>query len=317
MVDFGFNFVFTLTTLHFLSQALLMQIIVFMGMVQKPRLPIRDNLMASACGVAAIVFMNYNLKFNSVGFYQVTKLMCVPLMVFIENAFYGKLFSRQIKFSLALILVGVGITAVTDIQVNLIGLAFGALAVICTTQFQIWQGAKQTEYQITPVQVIQSVSLPMAIICGTCAIVFEGFLTEKSVFQHRFQSWSDIGMIFLSCSLAISSNICGVTLIGRSSAVTFQVIGHLKTVLILLLGYILFGFNGSSSQLLWSLVGIAFAMMGVILYGHFKTIKQDNSADCLSLFFPFCCAEIAGDLIESHQLSADHAKCAFNQDEEA
>src|SRR5437899_1334120 len=35
MVDFGFNFVFTLTTLHFACQAMLMQILVFMGIVQE------------------------------------------------------------------------------------------------------------------------------------------------------------------------------------------------------------------------------------------------------------------------------------------
>jgi solute carrier family 35 protein E3 len=289
MSKFHFNYVFTLTTLHFVAQAIVMEICVWMGIIKAGKLPMKDNILTAACGVASIAFMNYNLQFNSVGFYQMTKLMCIPLMVFIQSSYYGKTYSGKIKFSLCLVLLGVGITGVSDIQVNFLGLIFGTLAVLSTTQFQIWQGAKKDQHKVTPIQITHSVSFPLAIICGLCAIFIEGFTISEddvSVFDHEFSGFAEIGYIGLSCMFAISVNICSFTLIGNSSAVTYQVIGHLKTVLVLLGGFALFGFNGTTFQLLYNLSGIAVAMVGVVLYGHLGSIGAGGT-DVLSAYCPF------------------------------
>jgi solute carrier family 35 protein E3 len=285
MSYYAFNYVFTLTTLHFLTQAILMEILVMASVIKPAKLPNKDNLLTAACGVASIVFMNFNLRFNSVGFYQMTKLLCIPLIVFIETKYYGKVFSGKIKFSLMLVLAGVGITAVTDLLVNRLGLVFGAIAVFSTTQFQIWQGSKQEQYKIQPIQITHSVSFPMALICGVCAAVFEGVYTDDSVLDHEFDGMKEIGMIFLSCCFAILVNICSFTLIGKFSAVTYQVIGHMKTILVLVGGLLMFKFNGTTRQLMNNLSGIVLAMIGVILYGHLKSASAGNS-DWLDQFFP-------------------------------
>eukprot|EP00475_Leptophrys_vorax_P036287 TRINITY_DN6102_c0_g1_i1.p1 TRINITY_DN6102_c0_g1~~TRINITY_DN6102_c0_g1_i1.p1 ORF type:complete len:394 (+),score=111.71 TRINITY_DN6102_c0_g1_i1:84-1184(+) len=284
MTNFGFKFVFSLTTLHFLAQAVLMELVVYMGVIKPAKLPFKDNVLTAACGVASIAFMNYNLQFNSVGFYQMSKLMCVPLMVVIQSHYYGKVFSGKIKFALFLVLFGVGITGVTDVQVNTIGLIFGALAVFSTTQFQIWQGAKKDQHKVTPIQITHSVSFPLAIICGTCAFFLEG-LGEPSVMNHEFQGLKEFGYIGLSCAFAISVNICSFTLIGNFSPITYQVIGHMKTVLVLLGGFVLFGFKGTTGQLLYNLLGIAVAMVGVIIYGHLTSI-QSGATDVFSRYCP-------------------------------
>jgi len=257
-----------------------------MGIIKPAKLPVKDNVLTAACGVASIAFMNFNLQFNSVGFYQMTKLMCVPLMVFIQSQYYGKVFSGKVKFALLLVLAGVGVTGITDIQINFLGLIFGSLAVLSTTQFQIWQGAKKDQYKVTPIQITHSVSFPLAIICGLCAIVIEGAVAEDSVFDHEFSGPVEIGYILLSCAFAISVNICSFTLIGNSSAITYQVIGHLKTVLVLLGGFLLFGFRGTSFQLAYNLSGIVIAMFGVVLYGHLNSISA-GASDLISSYCPF------------------------------
>lgn len=55
--------------------------------------------------------------------------------------------------------------------------------------------------------------------------------------------WSTelIGNILITCVFAIGVNIITYFLIGKTSAVTYQVIGHFKTIMTLIGGYYLFG----------------------------------------------------------------------------
>lgn len=282
---YGFDFVLSLTTLHFASQALLMEALARAKWITPQRLPLKDNVLTAIAGVASIAFMNYNLQLNSVGFYQMTKLLCIPLLVYIETAFYGKKYSGKVKLALVLVLLGVGIAAVSDVEVNFLGTFMGALAVFATTQFQLWQGAKKDQFGVTPIQITHSVSFPLALICGICALLTEGISAENSVFQHEFQSPMEVFLIAVSCLLAISVNVCSFTLIGSSSPVTYQVIGHLKTVLVLFGGMTLFPFQGSPERFFNNLVGIVVAMAGVILYGHLKTTQGNDILDNIAPAF--------------------------------
>lgn len=286
MRTYGFTYVLTLTAFHFTAQAILMELLAAVGIIRSHRLPFQENVSTALAGVSSIVFMNFNLQFNSVGFYQMTKLLCIPLMVYIETVLYGKSYTGKVKFSLFLVLLGVGIAAITDIEASWIGSFVGALAVMSTTQFQLWQGEKKEQYKVTPIQLTHSVSIPLAVICGIFAIVSEGFLIEDSIFKHSFDEPIEITLIILSCVFAISVNICSFTLIGNSSAVTYQVIGHLKTVLVLLGGLILFPFYGSTERLINNLLGIFIAMIGVILYGYLKSNSKSTSPDALDRYCP-------------------------------
>lgn len=68
--------------------------------------------------------------------------------------------------------------------------------------------------------------------------------------------------ILLSCSLAVFCNISQYLCIGRFSAVSFQVLGHMKTVCILTLGWLLF----DSELTLKNLLGMALAVLGMVVY---------------------------------------------------
>lgn len=153
-----FNYVFTLTTCHFLFTYLALGTLASVNAFKRKQMPTRENAVVAALGVASIVFMNLSLRSNSVGFYQVTKLLTVPCMVAIQTWYYGKRFSLRIQAALAILLVGVAIATVTDVELNAMGSAFGAVAVISTAQFQIWQGAKQREFGLNPLQINHSLS---------------------------------------------------------------------------------------------------------------------------------------------------------------
>ena len=68
--------------------------------------------------------------------------------------------------------------------------------------------------------------------------------------------------ISLSCALAVFCNLSQYICIGRFSAVSFQVLGHMKTVCVLLLGWILF----DSSLTFKNVIGMMMAILGMVLY---------------------------------------------------
>lgn len=77
--------------------------------------------------------------------------------------------------------------------------------------------------------------------------------------------------ILLSCSLAVFCNVSQYLCIGRFSAVSFQVLGHMKTVCVLTLGWLLF----DSELTLKNIMGMGVAVLGMVIYSWaVETEKQ-------------------------------------------
>ena len=66
----------------------------------------------------------------------------------------------------------------------------------------------------------------------------------------------------LSCLLAVFCNVSQYLCIGRFSAVSFQVLGHMKTVCVLTLGWLLF----DSELTLKNITGMMLAVAGMVIY---------------------------------------------------
>ncbi|KAG0606763.1 hypothetical protein M758_9G165400 [Ceratodon purpureus] len=71
-----------------------------------------------------------------------------------------------------------------------------------------------------------------------------------------------IFFISISCALAVLCNVSQYMCIGRFSAATFQVLGHMKTVTVLIMGWLVF----DSKLTPKNLMGMALAVVGTILY---------------------------------------------------
>lgn len=84
--------------------------------------------------LSSVAFMNLNLAYNSVGFYQLSKLMCIPFTIFVQRVFSTQQeASMAIKLTLIPILLGVGLATVEEVALNWFGFVFALLAVIFTT----------------------------------------------------------------------------------------------------------------------------------------------------------------------------------------
>lgn len=76
--------------------------------------------------------------------------------------------------------------------------------------------------------------------------------------------------IVLSCLIAVAVNFSTFLVIGKTSPVTYQVLGHLKTCLVLAFGYTLLHDPFTERNI----IGILIAIWGMGLYSYFCT--QEN-----------------------------------------
>jgi solute carrier family 35 protein E3 len=272
---YNFVYVFTLTSIHFLVTALTMEIMAVVGIFTRSRLPwVPSVLMAMACSLS-VGLSNSSLKLNSVGFYQLCKLLGIPCLVFIQAVVYKTHTSSAVKLPLFIILFGMSLATVTDVQLNAVGAIVGLTGVIITTQFQIWQGKNQHDYELNALQINHAQSLPTFFACSLLALLveFSGFQQNMYILSH---TWTliEIKWIGLSALLAASANLTCYGLIGNTSAITFQVTGHAKTALILIGGYFLTrGRQQISSS---NVIGILICLCGSILYGVVRHAEQTD-----------------------------------------
>lgn len=85
--------------------------------------------------------------------------------------------------------------------------------------------------------------------------------------------------IILSCLISVSVNFSTFLVIGKTSPVTYQVLGHLKTCLVLGFGYTLLHDPFTERNL----IGILIAIGGMGLYSYFCTQESKKKQGDLSL----------------------------------
>jgi solute carrier family 35 protein E3 len=289
----GFVYPMTLSTFHFVFTIVFYQLLQMANFFSKPAIdmPQAEKFKVAFAGMASIGFMNLSLTYNSVGFYQITKLVIIPTTLIINYYFYSVSTTPKVKLSLLILLGGVGVATVTDVQLKPLGLAFGVAAVLTTAMFQIWQGTKQKDYGLSGTQLQSSIAWwqsaqAFAVAASTeffclgpkrCTTALDYF-AEAAEPTHTYTLWLVLG----TCFLALLVNFCSFGLIGRTSPITFQVVGHAKTCLVLIGGYVLFPAKAQDVQQFYNnIAGVTVAFIGVVLYGNIKYASGQGKDDCL------------------------------------
>lgn len=78
----------------------------------------------------------------------------------------------------------------------------------------------------------------------------------------------------LSCLISVSVNFSTFLVIGKTSPVTYQVLGHLKTCLVLAFGYVLL-----RDPFSWrNIFGILVAIVGMVLYSYYCSAESQQKA---------------------------------------
>ncbi|KAG0463520.1 hypothetical protein HPP92_019068 [Vanilla planifolia] len=266
---YAFSFATTLTGLHFTVTAIVGFVSNATGYSTSKHVPLWELLWFSIVANTSITGMNLSLMLNSVGFYQISKLSMIPVVCVMEWILHNKHYSKEVKLTVLVVVVGVGICTVTDVKVNGKGFLCAFIAVISTSFQQISIGSLQKKYSIGSFELLSKTAPIQALSLLLLGPIIDYYLNGKFVLNFKFSSAS-IFFILLSCALAVFCNISQYLCIGRFSAVSFQVLGHMKTVCVLTLGWLLF----DSQMTLKNIMGIVLAVVGMVVYSWAVEVEK-------------------------------------------
>ncbi|XP_051139889.1 UDP-rhamnose/UDP-galactose transporter 6-like [Andrographis paniculata] len=264
MATYGFSFATTLTGLHFATTTLMTGVLRWLGYIQASHLPLPELLKFVLFANFSIVGMNVSLMWNSVGFYQIAKLTMIPVSCLLEVVFDNIRYSRDTKLSILVVLLGVAVCTVSDVSVNFKGFVAAFIAVWSTSLQQYYVHFLQRKYSLTSFNLLGHTAPTQAVTLLLIGPFLDYWLTEKRIDGYQFHLPSVV-FIILSCTIAVGTNLSQFICIGRFTAVSFQVLGHMKTILVLILGFLFFGKEGLNLQVV---LGMIVAVVGMIWYGN-------------------------------------------------
>ncbi|KAF5727458.1 hypothetical protein HS088_TW22G01151 [Tripterygium wilfordii] len=279
MSNLGFPFATTLTSWHLMVTFCTLHAAQRFSLFESKSMDMKTVMLFGILNGVSIGLLNLSLGFNSVGFYQMTKLAIIPFTVLLETLFLKKQFSEKIKFSLLILLIGVGIASITDLQLNFVGTVLSILAIITTCVGQILTNTIQKRLNVSSTQLLYQSAPFQAAILFVSGPVVDKFLTKQNVFAYKY-SPIVLAFIILSCIISVFVNFSTFMVIGKTSPVTYQVVGHLKTCLVLGFGYTLL----HDPFTIRNIIGILVAMWGMVLYSYFCT-QENKKKPSLDLSF--------------------------------
>ncbi|XP_060830083.1 solute carrier family 35 member E3-like isoform X1 [Bombus pascuorum] len=212
------------------------------------------------CGF--VMLTNLSLAHNTVGTYQLAKMLTTPCVIIMQIIFYNKKFSILVKLTLIPIILGVVINFCYDIQFNIIGTVYATMGVFVTSLYQVMVNIKQREFQMDPMQLLYY-QAPLSAVMLFFIVPF-----LEPVERTFTRSWSlvDIVMVVLSAIIAFFVNLTSYWIIGKTSPLTYNMVGHSKFCLLLLGGSLIFHETLAINQV----IGITLTLVGIILYAHVK-----------------------------------------------
>ncbi|KAK5645369.1 hypothetical protein RI129_006669, partial [Pyrocoelia pectoralis] len=181
--------------------------------------------------------------------------------VMIIQSFRGKQFSSKVKLTTVPIIVGVTLCFIYDIRLNLLGTVFALSGVTITSFYQVLVNSKQAELQLNSMQLLFYQAPLSAFLLSLCIPLVEPQIV--TTFTHHW-TLTEVCFIIISSSTAVLVNLTTYWILGNTSPLTYNMVGHSKFVLIMIGGWYLYDKEMSQNQ--W--LGICFTLCGVFLYTH-------------------------------------------------
>lgn len=266
--SYEYNYSTWLTCLHFITTFIGLYICSVFGAFTIKYVRIREILPLSLTFVGFVVFNNLSLQYNSIGFYQLMKVLTTPVILIVQYLLYNVSVNNKLKLTLIPICIGVTLATVSDVELNLYGTIYAILGILSTSLYQIYVKTKQQDLGLDSYQLLFLQAPTSAILVLILSLIFEPWLpsTDSNIVTITTYNYTteSIIMLSISCILAFLINLSIFLVIGKTSPIAYNVLGHFKLCVILISGFILF----HEQPNLLKVIGTVLAFIGVVLYTH-------------------------------------------------
>jgi solute carrier family 35 protein E3 len=255
-----------LMTFHFLCTWLFVMLAKRLRWFTEKRIDVGNYVRLGLAQCCSVVFVNLSLVHNSIGMYQVLKFSNVLMMCWIEYVWKAKLYSLQVYLSLAALVAGITAATVTDVELRWLGFTYGMLGCLSTAVYQILNKSIQQDFDVSPLQILEFEQPFTALFAALFALVTEdvGHLAKLDYTDGGF-----VTLLLVSGFFAFGVNVTCYLIIGKTTPITYAVVGHTKTIFILL-----FGILWMKDSWTWkSGSGLLIAFAAIVAYTHYSQFK--------------------------------------------
>lgn len=229
--ELRFNFMIFLSAIHFCFTGLFAYIAMKLGYFQYKSATVKQVLPLAFGSAFSVGFNNLSLGYNSVGTYQMAKLVCIPCTAWVQYKMLGVKLSQKEVISLAILLFGVGIATVTDLELNFWGSVYAACAILCTVAGQVLTKQYQKSLGLDAMQLLLHVCPLMTAILFVSSPILEtmrgysplGLLDYYAFMQNEVAMTWLVTCVFVTCLFAFGINSSNYIVIGQTSPITYQV----------------------------------------------------------------------------------------------
>jgi solute carrier family 35 protein E3 len=152
-----FDHMVVLTGIHFYTSFLCCLLALTFGALHYKMISNHMHLFRiSMASLTSIIFMNLNLAHNSVAFYQISKLCCIPMTLLLESVFglRKQQLTATLVVSLLLIIGGMALVSEGALKYSPEGLVYMAVGVLGTSVGQIWFAPLQKELKLNSLLIV-------------------------------------------------------------------------------------------------------------------------------------------------------------------
>lgn len=195
---------------------------------------------------------------------QVAKLLIIPFVCFLERFYMGRVFTREVAVAILLVIFGVGIVTLEDLRMDITpaGLMVAAVSVVSSGLQQIFVRSLQQKHRLSAHELLSNTAPVQAWTLLLAGPLIDRVVTTEWVTSYHVTP-AAVLWLTISALLAVLVNVSQFMCLGRFSAVSFQVLGHSKTVLVLVGSWLFLGDLISTRKLL----GMSLAVAGMVWYG--------------------------------------------------
>lgn len=262
----GFPYGCALTIVHFIITFLGIFSLSLFGVFDRKFVPIRKVLPICFAFCGYVVFNNLSLLENSVAFYQMTKILCTPVIIGIQYFAHGKSETREVLISLAPVCLGILITVYADTSITPIGVFWALAAVVSNATYTVWGKTKQDELGLNPYQILlYQAPVSALILLGTLFVPALQLDSIYDVVAARYTTRLVCGILLSAC-LALGVNLSFFMFVGKTTPLSMNVVGYLKTVLVFVIGFTLL----NDEMSLQRIIGVVTTMVGLAMYSKVR-----------------------------------------------
>ncbi|RDW73362.1 putative solute carrier family 35 member E3 [Coleophoma cylindrospora] len=222
------------------------------------RLPFLQMVPLCSFFAGFLILGNLSLAYNSIGFYQLAKIMTTPCVAALQYLFMKKAISFLTAAALAAVCVGVALTNTGATGTSTLGASIAIAAFTVTAFYQVWIGKKMKDFSVSSPQLLLNQAPISVLLLAFVAPFFDTMPDVKKIPTDTLVA------LFVSGITAAVLNLSQFLIIGRLSALTYNVSSNVKTIIILTYGWL------SEGRILTvkDALGILLALGGATMYSQ-------------------------------------------------